>query len=428
MFLDFAKFKSGNGSPPYEELNIYNVSEPVSGIYVLNSKIFAIAILMGSIAVGLYLNTLRGVPPKVPTPEAATAVKTQKLYERDIELSVISQGTVQPSARTTLISEVTGTVVQISEQFVVGGTFVKGNILMQLDTANYDVALQRAKAKLISAQGQLELETARVIQAEKEWEITGRPNSEAPPLALRKPFLLEAQANILEAEAEVKYATIKLNQTTVRAPYSGMVSRKLVGIGQYVTQGSPVAELFATDFSEVRLPLTERDLSTMGGIPKGVASKHSVVELRGSINGANAQWSGHIVRSEGVVDQTNRAQYLIVQIDDPYNLKLQNKDSGSPPLLVGTFVEVTLPGKLLEDIFLLPAGGLRKNSQVATVDSNDRLRLNPVSIVFSDDNYFYVSSGLEEGAEVITSALGVPIEGLRVAVTNRASSDSGDRK
>ncbi|MAH72649.1 MAG: efflux transporter periplasmic adaptor subunit [Cellvibrionales bacterium TMED49] len=394
----------------------------------MRSKFVAVAILLASVAIGLFMNSLRGTPPKVPAPEAAIAVKTERLHSKDIELYVISQGTVQPSARTTLISEATGTVVQISEQFVVGGTFVKGDILMQLDTTNYDVALQRAKAKLISAQGQLELENARVFQAKKEWEITGRPNSEAPPLALRKPFLLEAQANNLEAEAEVKYATIKLNQTTLRAPYSGMVSRKLVGIGQYVTQGSPVAELFATDFSEVRLPLTEKDLSTMGGIPEGVASKRSVVALRGSINGANGQWNGQIVRSEGVVDQTNRAQYLVVQVDDPYNLKPQNKNSGSLPLLVGTFVEVTLPGRLLEDVFLLPSGGLRKNIQVATVDSEDRLRLNPVSIAFSDDNYFYVSSGLEEGAEVITSALGVPIEGLRVAVTNRASSDSGDRK
>ena len=136
----------------------------------MRSKFVAVAILLASVAIGLFMNSLRGTPPKVPAPEAAIAVKTERLHSKDIELYVISQGTVQPSARTTLISEVTGTVVQISEQFVVGGTFVKGNILMQLDTANYDVALQRAKAKLISAQGQLELETARVIQAEKEWE------------------------------------------------------------------------------------------------------------------------------------------------------------------------------------------------------------------------------------------------------------------
>lgn len=392
----------------------------------MKSKLLAIVILIGSIAIGFYMNSLRGAPPKVPAPEPAIAVKTQKLYKRDVELSIITHGTVQPSTRTTLISEVTGTVVRISDQFVVGGIFVKGDTLMQLDTADYDVALQRAKAKLISAQAQLELEHARVFQAKKEWEITGRPNSEAPPLALRQPFLLEAQANILEAEAEVQYATIKLNQTTVRAPYSGMVSRKLVGMGQYVTQGSPVAELFATDFSEVRLPLTDRDLSTMGNITEGIISKRSVVELRGSINGVNAQWSGQIVRSEGVVDQSNRAQYIVVQVDDPYNLKSQNNKSNSSPLLVGTFVEATLPGKLLKEVFLLPAGGLRKNTQVAIVDSNHRLRLNPVSITFSDDNYFYVNSGLEEGAEVIISALGMPIEGLKVSVTNRSPSNFGD--
>ena len=82
----------------------------------------------------------------------------------------------------------------------------------------------------------------------------------------------------------------------------------------------------------------------------------------------------------------------------------------------------------MKEVFLLPAGGLRKNTQVATVDSNNRLRLNPVSIAFSDDNYFYVNSGLEEGAEVIISALGMPIEGLKVSVTDRPPSNFGDGK
>ena len=118
----------------------------------------------------------------------------------------------------------------------------------------------------------------------------------------------------------------------------------------------------------------------------------------------------------------------MVQVDDPYNLKPQNNDSESSQLLVGTFVEATLPGKLLKEVFLLPAGGLRENIQVATVDSNDRLRLNPVSITFSDDKYYYVNSGLEDGAEVIISALGMPIEGLKVSVTGRSSSNFGDRE
>ena len=93
--------------------------------------------------------------------------------------------------------------------------------------------------------------------------MTGRPNAEAPILALRQPYLAEAEANILQAKAEVKQAELKLQRATIRAPYAGMVSIKSVDVGQYVTTGSRLGETFAIDFVEVRLPLTERDLSQL---------------------------------------------------------------------------------------------------------------------------------------------------------------------
>ena len=102
------------------------------------------------------------------------------------------------------------------------------------------MALQRAKAQLISRTALLEFEKARTAQAKKEWQMTGRPESEAPILALREPYLAEAQANILHAKAEVKQAKLKLKRATIRAPYAGMVSMKSVDIGQYVTTGSPL--------------------------------------------------------------------------------------------------------------------------------------------------------------------------------------------
>ena len=105
----------------------------------------------------------------------------------------------------------------------------------------------------------LEFERARVFQARKEWAMTGRPEAEAPALALRKPYLAEAEANLLQALAEVKQAKVKLARTSIRAPYAGMVTKKNIDIGQYVTLGSRLGEIFATDFVEVRLPLTDQD-------------------------------------------------------------------------------------------------------------------------------------------------------------------------
>ena len=94
-----------------------------------------------------------------------------------------------------------------------------------------------------------------------------------------------------------------------------------------VTIGSRLGETFAIDFAEVRLPMTARDLSMLGpitylgekqGIPRSVV-------LRGSVNGQNSTWIAELVRSEGTVEQKNRTQYLVAQVNDPYNTQ-QNPD------------------------------------------------------------------------------------------------------
>ena len=202
------------------------------------------AIIAGAVVLSLAMVSLKPAPAKLESPETAVAVETLVLEKTQTQLIVQSQGTVQPRTRTALISEVSGAVLKVSPEYVVGGVFKAGDILMQLDPTDYQVALQRAEARLISMNAQLSFEQARSAQAEKEWAMTGRPATEAPLLALRKPYLAEARANVLQAQAEVKQAQQKLDKTTIRAPYAGMVSEKGADIGQYVSLGFKIGRNF----------------------------------------------------------------------------------------------------------------------------------------------------------------------------------------
>jgi len=386
-------------------------------------KYVPLLLVLGAIAVTVIMFLSQPEPVKAAAPEAALAVKTQILKSTSVTLEVESQGTVQPRTRTSLISEVSGAVLEVSEQFIVGGTFGAGDVLLSLDPTDYEVALQRAEAQLISANAKLELEKARAIQAAKEWQMTGRPQSEAPILALRKPYLAEAEANILQSKAEVKRAKQKLEKTKIRAPYAGMVASKSADVGQYVTTGSRLGETFAIDFVEVRLPLTERDLARMDALTfKGIPSE-SMVTLSGSVNGKQREWLAEVVRSEGVVNEINRSQYLVARMSDPYGIS-GSGDSVSPPLLVGTFVTAKLKGKVLDDVFELPRSALLQGSKVATVDSQTRMNIRAVDVIFSDDSFYYVT-GLNDGVQVITSALGTPIEGLKLLLRNSSTIRDG---
>ena len=386
-------------------------------------KFVPVLLVLGAIMLAILMSALKPEPLKAEEPEAALAVKTQILNRTEVTLSVESQGTVRPRTRTTLISEVSGTVLEVSDYFIVGGSFDAGDMLMRLDPTDHEVALQRAKAQLISANALLELEKARAVQAKKEWEMTGRPEADAPILALRKPYLAEAEANILQAKAQLKQAELKLQRATIRAPYAGMVSLKSVDVGQYVTTGSRLGETFAIDFVEVRLPLTEKDLSQMEAMSFQNSDAVNTVALSGSANGNPASWSAVIVRSEGVVNELNRSQYVVARISNPYKLN-QTLTASMPPLLVGTFVTAKLKGKTLDNVFKVPRSALLQGSKVAVVDDMQRLQINSVNVVFSDEDYYYVSTGLKEDAEVIVSAIGTPIEGQKLEVKNSLKNGS----
>ena len=386
-------------------------------------KFVPVLLVLGAIMLAILMSALKPEPLKAEEPEAALAVKTQILNRTEVTLSVESQGTVRPRTRTTLISEVSGTVLEVSDYFIVGGSFDAGDMLMRLDPTDHEVALQRAKAQLISANALLELEKARAVQAKKEWEMTGRPEADAPILALRKPYLAEAEANILQAKAQLKQAELKLQRATIRAPYAGMVSLKSVDVGQYVTTGSRLGETFAIDFVEVRLPLTEKDLSQMEAMSFQNSDVVNTVVLSGSANGNPASWSAVIVRSEGVVNELNRSQYVVARISNPYK-RNQTLTASTPPLLVGTFVTAKLKGKTLDNVFKVPRSALLQGSKVAVVDDMQRLQINSVNVVFSDEDYYYVSTGLKKDAEVIVSAIGTPIEGQKLEVKNSLKNGS----
>ncbi|MGB2044804.1 MAG: efflux RND transporter periplasmic adaptor subunit [Porticoccaceae bacterium] len=388
----------------------------------MRDKLLAIGVVTAALFLAVMMNLLAPGADKSPEPEAAIAVKTMRVKSAELVVRVESQGVAKARTRTSLISEVSGAVLRVSDNFVVGGTFQAGDMLLALDPTDYEVALQRAEARLMSAKAAMEFERARSVQAEKEWAMTGRPQSEAPLLALRQPYLLEAQANLLQAQSEVRQAKIKLEKTIIKAPYAGMVANKLADVGQFVTAGTRVGEAFAIDFVEVRLPLTERDLSMMDSLLSTSLTEKMVV-LSGTVDGISASWQATIARSEGVVSELNRAQYLVARLADPYGLD-KDQNTNRVPLRVGTFVKASIEGKMLKGVFQVPRSALLEGSRIGLVDSEQLLKIVPVTVAHADDQYYYLSDGLTNGMEIIISALGTPIEGLKLRVRNDLTAEA----
>lgn len=366
------------------------------------------------IALVAYKNSQRA--ERKPESTQAILVDTVKAEVVSLNLIVSSQGTVKPRTETTLVAEVSGKIVSVSPDFVAGGFFHEGDVLLQIDPSDYRAGLKRAEAALASREAKLADETARSEQALKDWRNMGKPGQPSD-LGLRKPQMADARANVSAAEADVEKARRDLERTQITVPYDGLVRQKAVDIGQYVTPGTRLGVTFAIDTAEVRLPLTNTDLKYLE-LPTGTQAKNQEkpyppVTLSAQRAGDTDQWQAQIIRTEGVVDETSRVVYAVAQVIDPYGVLGQ---SHQKELKIGTFVNADIQGLPVENVVVLPRFVLRADETVMIVNEANVLEILPVEVLRTEPKRVYISSGIKGGAQVITTTLDAPIPGTRLAI------------
>lgn len=358
-------------------------------------------------------------PEKKDQAQAAILVDVIEAEVRSLNFIVNSQGTVTPRTETTLVSEVSGKVVNVSADFVAGGFFRKGDTLLQIDPSDYETAVKRAEAALASRQAKLADETARSEQALRDWTNLGR-NGTPSDLVLRKPQLLDAQANVSAAEADLQKARRDLQRTRITVPYDGLVRQKLVDVGQYVTPGTRLGVSFAIDTAEIRLPLSRDDIAYLE-LPSAVEAEdnsYPPVLLKSTEAGEVRSWQAKIIRTEGVVDEASRVIYAVAQVVDPYRVLGK---STQEELKVGTFVRAEIQGLAADNVVVLPRYALLANDTVLVANDQRQLEIRPVTVLRAEPQLVYITAGLSGGEKVVTTTLEAPIPGTRLTISGEQS-------
>ena len=349
-------------------------------------------------------------PPPVPVSVEATRVSPV-----DYPVVVRSEGTVEPRTQSTLIPQVSGQVVSISPSFREGGFFEQGDVLITLDARDYELALASAEAQVAQAESALEQELAQAEVVKNDWKMLGK---EAPELGLRKPQIAAARAAVLSARAQLERARTDLARTRIRAPYAGQVLEQNVDVGQFVSPGTVLGRVYATDYVEIRLPLSSRQLEFVD-LPEPyrgdgeAAGEGPPVTFVAELGRQAWTWQGRIVRAEGAIDTRSRQLFVIAQVDDPY----ERRADGRPPLRVGQFVRARIEGRTLEGAFVLPRGALREGNEVLLVDADSRLSRRAVTVAWTDEDRAVVTAGLSAGDVVNVTPLAVASDGTLVAAT-----------
>ena len=365
-----------------------------------------LVIILVGLAIAVVLVSSRKPPEQVPVEIPAFLVDAKEIQSEQVSFIVKSQGNVVPRNKTALSAQVSGQVVSLSDSFIAGGTFKKGDVLATLEQDDYKTDLKLAEAELAQAQAALQEEIARGKVAEQEWRSV---NSVAPPeLGLRKPQLAKEQANVKAAEAKLERAKRNLARTQITAPYNGIVVERNIDLGQFVTMGAAIGTVYSTDTAEVRLPITDSDLMFVN-----IASQSTdgaPVSLKASVGGLTRRWEGKLVRSEGVLDTGSRVVYAIVEVQDPYNME----GSHSAPIRFGQFVEAEITSRQNEALMVLPRSILRLDNTVLTVNENREIEIKPVEVARTTAKEVFIRSGVEQGSLVVTSAVPNPYNGMKV--------------
>jgi len=388
-----------------------------------NKKLIPFAIFGGLLLVAVII---RMNPPEAPQRPAFSGpimtVETRVVAEQDYPIVLESYGTVQPRTRSILVAQVGGQIVSINPNVRDGGFFEEGDVLANIDARDYEADVRIAGALLTDAQQTLAEAEARTNQAREDWDRLGN-TGEAPDLVLRIPQLKAAKARIISAESTLRKTELDLERTQIIAPFAGRILRKLVDIGQVVSPNTQLAEIYATDVVEIRLPLRNRDLPFIdlpesyrfGNVSRATGGKVMIY----SDLGGEETWDATLIRTEGAIDEVARQLHVIAQIEDPFG----RDHEYHAPLKIGQYVTARLQGKTVPRALVIPNNTIYQGSYVYIVEG-EILRRRNIEIEWQNDAEALIGAGLAPGDLLVVTPLGQVSSGIRVSVV----SEEGDRR
>lgn len=379
---------------------------------VVNVKkiLLPVAILIAAVAVFVVLIRTPERLAVVPPEQALASVRVAPVRAQTIQLDVNSQGRVQASRRVSLSAAATGPVSWVSPSLRAGGYFAANEVILRVDSSDYETALERARSSLQQAE-------TDARHAREEFE---RNSALAEQRLISESQLRELQrqadnsaGRVRDAQGAVAQAELDLSRSEIRAPFDTIVESSSIDLGQHVGRGQALAVLLSADEVEVRLPLAVTQLSYLD-IPLGARGELAddispVVSISGRLGDSVQSWEGRLVRMEASIDTASNAVQAIVRV---------NQTTAEIPLPIGLYVEAAIQGRKVDDLIALPRDVVRGNNRVLVVDTENRMWYREVDILRLENDRVLIQGGLADGERICLSPIQAVVDGMRVNVVD----------
>jgi len=373
--------------------------------------------MLGSILIAVVLiRTPTQVEEAAPEIIPVT-VRVTEVQREAVQLVVESQGKVQAAQLANVSSAVAGPVAWISPAMEAGGYVAAGEVLIRLDTSDFETAVARGRANLQQAQADA---SHASTELNRITELAARRLVSDTQLQETKRQAEVAAARLADSQASLEQIELDLSRSEIRAPFNAIVESRDVELGQYVNRAQSVGVLLGADVVEVRVPLAIRQLGYLdiglqrrGEIP---AEEAPDAILTGMYGGEELHWQGKLVRTEASIDSNSNTVQSIIRVVQPTAKNNAGGESSwqTIPLPLGLFVQAEIEGKLVENLIALPRSVIRNNNQVLVVDAENKMYYRDIEIFRLEEERVLISGGLLPGERICTSPIQAVVEGMTV--------------
>lgn len=371
------------------------------------SFVLILAILVVTVLGIFFLVINKRVAKEEVKQRVIPVVEVVEVTAADHAVKISTQGVVESARETRLAAEVGGRVMEISPSFKRGGVVKKGERLVQIDPADYRSVLAAAEVRRAEAELALELEKARVEQAQLDWAKLGSGSDPLNALVLREPYLAAAEASAASAVEAAAKARRDVERTEILAPFDAGVRSANAEVGAVVAAGTMVAELYASGDLEVRLPLSLEDFGFLARAADGKVTGEIV--LKGKIGADKYTWKAEMARVDPEISRETLSAHIAVKV-----LPTEGSVFSLPP--VGLFVSAEIAGKTLGDIKEIPRRALMEGNRAIVVMAGNKIVFRELTIPRLTRDTALVSGGFEASDRVVLTRLSVPIAGMEVEI------------
>ncbi len=327
---------------------------------------------------------------------APIAISVASAHQQSLDRSAEVQGALFPREHAVMSSEVEGRVAEVVADF--GDKVTAGQVMLKINPREYELRVETAQAALDQARAKLANSTARYNRAQALKQAQAISAEQFDQLASQ---LRVDQADKESADEALAMARKKLDDTEIKAPFSGSVQKRMVSLGEYVAPGKEIYELIATDPIKLRCPMPERFVP-LARI--GMPVKLTIDADQG------ASYTGKITRIAPALDESSRT--LLVEAE------VANPDGALKP---GFFAHVTMDLGHDRALFV-PTAAVLRYAGVARVFvvENGIARAREVTTGSVVGDQTEITGGLKEGDHVAVSEVDRLADGTAVVAKEQS--------